>query len=597
MGMITYFSYNQTMKKESIKDLIYSLFKSKREFVTANIVAILAVIVSLPIPLFIPMLIDELVLKKSSTLISHIDQFFGKHDAIFYMVVTLLLTIALRGLYTLLTVIQTYLFTKISKESISSLQKRIVSYLTGVKMSEYEKFGSGKIASLLVVDVKTVDDFLSITVNKFIVSVFVILGVGAMLLYIDWKLGLFILTFMPMVTFITKRIARKVGYYKRLENKAISNFQDELGENLELFWQIKASNKEEILKRNLIEKIEKIKKSSIEFKYRSEAAGLFSYFLFLLGFELFRTGGVLSVYVEDISVGRMLGIFGYMWVIAQPFSEVLSITYAYTNAKEALDRINTIFDMEQEKVYPCKKNPFANTKTNSLKLKDVSFSYKEGVKILDHINIEANRREKIAIAGESGGGKSTIASLIQSGDILFDDISYKEIGFKTIREHVYLTLQNPLIFDGTIRYNLTLGADVDEEKLLKAIKMAELDEFINSLEHGLDEKVGKNGVRLSGGQRQRLAIARMIVKEPNIVILDESTSSLDVETERRLFENLSSFLNERTTIIIAHRLSTIKDANRIYLLDDGKVAESGSFEELMKMDGKFARYIKKDSLC
>jgi ATP-binding cassette subfamily C protein len=590
------------MKKESLKDLIKSLFESKREFVLANIMAIVAVVVSLPIPLLIPMLIDEIILKKSSALTGFISQFFGKGDALFYIVVVLLATIFLMAVYTFFNVIQSYLFAKISKHSIANLQKRVVSYLTGVKMSEYENFGAGKISSLLVVDVKTVDDFLSITVNKFIISILVILGVGGVLLYIDWKLGLFILIFMPIVTYITKLISKKVGFYKRMENRAISNFQDELGENLELFWQVKASNKEDVLKRSLIQKIEQIKKSSIDFKFKSEASALLSYFLFLVGFEIFRSGGIFSVYVGDLSVGRMLGIFGYMWVISQPFSEVLSITYAYTNAKEALHRINTIFDMQKEREYPCKINPFLNSKTNSLELKDVTFSYQDGVKVLDGINIEAKRGEKIAIVGESGGGKSTIASLIvgfyepQGGDILFDGISYKEIGFKTIREHVYLTLQNPLIFDGTIRYNLTLGEDIDEEKLHNAIQIAQLDKLINSLEYGLDERVGKNGVRLSGGQRQRLAIARMIVKEPNIVILDESTSSLDVETESKLFENLSSFLNKRTTIIIAHRLSTIKEADKIYLLEQGKVVESGSYDELIKKEGIFSRYIKKDRL-
>jgi ATP-binding cassette subfamily C protein len=150
-----------------------------------------------------------------------------------------------------------------------------------------------------------------------------------------------------------------------------------------------------------------------------------------------------------------------------------------------------------------------------------------------------------------------------------------------------------MLFNNTIRHNLTFGKEVDEAHLLEAIKVAQLEEFINGLDEGLDTIVGKNGVKLSGGQRQRLSIARMLIANPNVVILDESTSSLDVNTEESLFLDLSSFLKERTTIIIAHRLSTITQADYIYVLDDGRIVEEGSYEKLLALDGQFSEYVNK----
>jgi ATP-binding cassette subfamily C protein len=410
---------------------------------------------------------------------------------------------------------------------------------------------------------------------------------------------MFILTLMPFIAFITKFMAKKVGVIKRQENKKIELFQDELGESMELFWQVKASNEEQSFRQRLIEKSDDIKEKSIEFKYKSEFFALISYFLFLAGFEMFRSAGIISVEYGELTIGKMLGIFGYLWVIMAPFQEILSIQYAYHTAKAALDRINGIFDMKLEPEYKEIKNPFKDTLTNSLEIKNLNFSYQKENQTLKDINIKAKKGKKIAIVGETGGGKSTLASLIvgfyqpDSGEILYDGVNYDEIGLDLIRQNVFLVLQSPLLFNNTIRYNLTFGKDVSESELKEAIKVAQLESFIASLENGLDEIVGKNGVKLSGGQRQRLSIARMLIAKPNIVILDESTSSLDVQTEDNLFLELSSFLKQRTTIIIAHRLSTITKADYIYLLKDGSVSEEGGYDELLKADGLFARYVKK----
>ncbi|HIP46820.1 MAG TPA: ABC transporter ATP-binding protein, partial [Campylobacterales bacterium] len=344
---------------------------------------------------------------------------------------------------------------------------------------------------------------------------------------------------------------------------------------------------------------EGMKDAAINFKFKNEVAMMFSFFLFLGAFELFRSAGVLSVEYRDLTIGMMLAMFGYLWVIMNPLQEIISIQYSYHNAKAALERINAVFAMKKEPVYAHNKNPFEGTSSNSIELKDVNFSYEEGKYSLNDINIKAQKGQKIAIVGETGSGKTTLAQLLvgfyqpREGEILFDGVDYKEIGLDVVRQNVFLVLQSPMLFNNTIRYNLTFGKEVEEEHLQKAIGVAQLEEFINGLDDKLDTIVGKNGVKLSGGQRQRLSLARMLIANPNIVILDESTSSLDVNTEETLFSELSSFLKERTTIIIAHRLSTITQADYIYVLDKGRVIEEGKYDTLLAQNGKFSEYVNK----
>lgn len=239
-------------------------------------------------------------------------------------------------------------------------------------------------------------------------------------------------------------------------------------------------------------------------------------------------------------------------------------------------------------------NPFATTKTNAVELDNIIFEYEKGKEILNLSNISIEQGKKIAIVGASGSGKTTLAHLIvglyplTKGDIKFDNISIKDIGLDIVQDNVYLVLQNPQLFNDTIKRNLTLGEEIPLDQIKYALKVAQLDSFIETLQDGLETQIGKHGIRLSGGQRQRLSIARMVIQNPNVVILDESTSALDVHTESKLFEALENYLENKTTIIIAHRLSTVRKADYIYVLDNGIVVEKGNIKELESKEGFFS---------
>jgi ATP-binding cassette subfamily C protein len=209
------------------------------------------------------------------------------------------------------------------------------------------------------------------------------------------------------------------------------------------------------------------------------------------------------------------------------------------------------------------------------------------------LNIEAGQR--VALVGASGGGKSTLVQVLlglyqpQQGQICFDGVPVQKLGLEVVREHVATVLQHPVLFNDSVRNNLTLGRDYPDERLWEALGAAQMEDSVRDMPQQLDSQLGRQGVRLSGGQRQRLAIARLLLGDPQVVIFDEATSALDTETEAHLHEALKPFLEGRTVLIIAHRLSAVKQAGHVYVFENGQIAEQGSHRDLLKADGLYSR--------
>ncbi len=583
----------------TFKDIFKEIKKYKKELLLANLVALFAVIISTPVPLLMPLLVDEILLKKPGIIVNSLNSIFtSTHEPYFYVFIILFSVLALRTLFFILNFYQTKLFTIISKNVTYKIRQELLSHISKVSLKDFEFVGTGSITSKLLIDVDTLDDFLGSAISRFVISSLTIIGVGFVLLMIHWQLALFILILNPFVVMLTTKIARKVSKLKKEQNRAYEIFSESLSEALELFTQIKSLNREKKFFSKVIKDAKNMRDNSIKFGYKSDGASRFSFLVFLSGFEVFRAASILVVAYSDLTIGLMLAIFSYLWVMMSPIQEILNIQYAYHNAQISLRRINKIFALHVEEELQKPIDPFVDNSTNKITIKNLSFSYDDRKNILKSIDMEIEKGKKIAIIGASGSGKTTLAHLLvglyplQEGDILFDDISSKDIGLSLIRENIFLVLQSPQLFNDTIAKNLTFGATVSKEELDFAINIAQLREFIDSLEEGLDTQIGRDGVKLSGGQRQRISIARMVLKNPNIVILDESTSALDVHTELKLFEGLESYLKDKTTIIIAHRLSTIRNADYIYVLEDGVISEEGSSKELLEQEGLFHDYIK-----
>ncbi len=399
----------------------------------------------------------------------------------------------------------------------------------------------------------------------------------------------------PAVIYFTTVIGKRVKELKRRENRAYELFQGALTETLDAIQQIPASNREQYYLSSLMNSAKQVRDDSSAFEWKSEAAGRFSFLIFLVGFDLFRAVSMLMVVFSDLSIGQMMAVFGYLWFMMGPVQEVLGMQYSYYGAKAALKRLNRILALQQEPNYSALENPFKGQERIAIDIEDVHFGYEDGTELLKGISLSVEAGQKIALVGASGGGNSTLVQVLlglytpQSGQIRFNGVPVERIGLSVVRDNVPTVLQHPALFNGSIRSNLCMGRAFSDEQLWDALKTAQLAEFIKSLDGELDAVVGRQGVKLSGGERQRIAVARMVLSEPKVVILDEATSALDTQTESALHGALTTFLANRTTIIVAHRLSAVKQADDVYVFEDGQVAEEGDHQELIKQDGLYSR--------
>jgi ATP-binding cassette subfamily C protein len=577
-------------------ELTQMVVAHRRELIAANLIAVCGAIASVPVPLLIPLLVDEVLLDKPGVAISVMNSLFplSWHGPVLYILAILLLTVTLRLIALLLNVWQTWQFTCISKHVIFQIRRSLLLRLERISMSAYETLGSGTVASHLVTDLETVDNFISVTTSKFLVAILSILGTAIVLLWINWPLALFILFLNPLVIYFTMVFGRQVKHLKKRENSAFQAFQESLQETLDAIQQIRASNRERHYIQRIIDKSEHIRYHSTAFTWKSDAANRLSFVIFLFGFDIFRAVSMFMVLWSDLSIGEMLGVFAYLWFMMGPVQEVLGIQYAYHGAQGALSRINEMLRVELEPAYPHKRNPFIGRKTVSVRLEQLSFAYGSGPEVLKQISLYIPAGEKVALVGASGGGKTTLVQILlglypaSAGRVLFDQVPVQDIGMDVVRDHVATVLQHPALLNESIRINLTLGREMPDHKLWEALTIAQLRTTIEAMPAGLDTLIGRFGVRLSGGQRQRLAIARMVLTDPSVVILDEATSALDTTTESNLHRALNDFLQGRTTIIIAHRLSAVRQADRVLVFEDGRIVEQGRHEELLRQNGLYS---------
>lgn len=548
---------------------------------------------AVPIPLLMPLLVDEVLLHKPGKLTALLTHLFPADwlgDVSIILLVTGT-TICLRLSSLLLGVATTRIFVGLSKHVTLGVRQALLDKLGRIRMQVYEHLGAGQVTARLLTDIETLDKFFGETIARVLVAVLSVIGVAAVLLWMHWQLALIILLLNPFVIGLTMMLGKKVKQWKQRENGAFELLSQSVSETLEVMQQLRASNSDRRFLARAKQAAEAVREAATASGWKSDALSRLSFGVFLVGFELFRAVAMCMVLFSDLSVGQMIAVFGYLWFMMGPVQELLSVQVSYYAANAALGRINQVLEAEEEPQFPATVQALTPRAPASIQLQHVSFAYAEGEAILEDVSLRIAPGEQVALVGVSGAGKSTLVQLLlglyapNQGHILFNGLPVDQLGYAQIREHIGVVLQHPMLFNDSVRHNLTMDGHYDDAALWQALEVAQLAQFVRDLPQGLETPLGRSGVKLSGGQRQRLAIARMMLKQPQIVVLDEATSMLDTHTESLLHEAMRAFLKGRTTLIIAHRLSAIKQAERILVFDQGQIIEEGQHDQLVLQAG------------
>ncbi|MBU2495426.1 MAG: ABC transporter ATP-binding protein [Candidatus Omnitrophota bacterium] len=513
----------------------------------------------------------------------------------------LFLVIALAGASLLrrgIDIIINYLAPKVGTGVTNDIRKRLFQKLQEMSVAYYDRVSVGQLMSRITSDVEVMHGFVIQVTQGFLVNVFLVIAIGSMLFYMNPKLAILVLIPIPFVfigtVFFWKRIYP--NYYKYWDsNSKLGSMLNGVLSGIRL---VKVFGQEKREARRFFKAADYVRETRIKVDTK---VGIFS----PLMAYVFGLGGLIVWFVGGrdvlngwISLGTLMAFLGYIAMFYAPLGSLAMFSNWVTQFATASQRIFEILDMPSE----VQDEPDAISCphiSGAIEMSDVWFGYDPYNPVIKGISLKIKAGEKIGIVGRSGSGKTTLVNLlcrfyeIQRGEIKIDGVSVRRFKRPEILQQIGLVLQEPFLFRGSIKDNLAYGMPgAGWEDILNASRAANCHDFIMKLPEGYDTQLGERGAGLSGGEKQRVSIARALLCNPRILILDEATSSVDTESEREIQRALRIIGAGRTVISIAHRLSTLKDANRIYVIDSGRLVEFGAHEELMKRPGVYYKLVK-----
>ncbi|MFV5690235.1 ABC transporter ATP-binding protein [Flavobacterium sp. ZT3R25] len=485
------------------------------------------------------------------------------------------------------------LFVNFTEHTLANLRLALYSNLVKLPMSFFSQKRVGELNSRISSDITQIQDTLTSTIAEFLRQFILIIGGVLLLANESIKLTLLMLSVVPLVAVAAVIFGRFIRKYSKNVQDKVAESQVIVEETMQGISIVKAFANEwyEIARYN--GKIKEVVKIAIKGgKYRGYFASFIIFCLFGAIVAVVWFGVRLSISGE-MSVGQLISFVLYSTFVGASFGGIAELYAQIQKAIGATERVFELLDETPEKINSIQNASYTNKIKGNVTFKNVAFSYhsRKEIKVLKDVSFTANYGQKIAIVGPSGTGKSTIASLllrfynIDSGEILVDGKNIYDYDLENLRGNMSIVPQDVILFGGTIKENIAYGKpDATEEEILLAAKQANALNFIEGFPEKFETVVGERGIKLSGGQRQRIAIARALLKNPSILILDEATSSLDSESEKLVQEALEILMQGRTSIIIAHRLSTIRSADQILVLDNGKITEQGTHQELITLE-------------
>ena len=472
---------------------------------------------------------------------------------------------------------------------ITKIRIKLFRHISSLSLSFFNNIKTAELSSILIRDIAGMRVAFSQSLQKIIVEPISIISFIFLLFIINIKFTILVLVIIPISGFFSYKVGQSIRRKSKrtsIQSAGILNIIKETLNNIKI---VKIFNLENTENKNFIKENNKYfnlifnqSKLSHLLTPINETIGL------IVGILLIWFGGISVLEDGTMKSEDFIKFILLLFAMLQPIRKLANVNVLFQNGIAAAERVFTIFDNEdkiQESNTPVKIDSFKK----SINFKNVNFKYENNNNtILEDINFEIIKGQTIAIVGKSGAGKTTLTDLLPrfydptDGDIFVDSLNLKDLALKDLRNLFGIVTQNVILFNDTIRNNIIQGNEnATDADIEKAIKSSNLEDLIDKLDHGLDTYIGENGVKLSGGEKQRLSIARALIKNPDILILDEATASLDSESEKKVHAAIDNLIIDRTVIIIAHRLSTIVNANKILVMDNGKIINVGSHEELL----------------
>jgi len=489
------------------------------------------------------------------------------------------------------TFMQAYFTAYIGQDTIRRFREKMVANLLNLDMDFFNEFRTGELISRTTNDIDRIRSIVSSIIPELTRESVTIIGLLCVVIYQSPKLAFFALVVMPVAIYPISRLAKRMKKISKQSQEKTSDITSALSEiftNIEI---IKANNAQEYEHSRFVDENNKFFKLNLKSVKIEQLVSPLMETIGSVGVAAVIIIGGKDVIDGHINMGAFFSFLTALFMLYTPLKRIVNIYNKMQDAIAASER--TFFLMDKVSQIKDGQNEL-NEEINLIKFNDVRLSYGDK-EVLKGINLEANKSEFIALVGSSGGGKSSLMNLlmrfydVNGGEILINGINLKDIKIRSLRQNIGLVTQRVYIFNDTIAKNVAYGREFNEDAVINALKLANAYEFVSKLDNGINTILNEFGTNLSGGQRQRIAIARALYQNPQILIFDEATSALDNESEKEITKAINNLRSKKIIFVIAHRLSTVENADKIAVLSDGKIIDSGSDEELSKRSEIYAR--------
>ncbi|WP_107797201.1 ABC transporter ATP-binding protein [Campylobacter concisus] len=489
------------------------------------------------------------------------------------------------------TFMQAYFTAYIGQDTIRRFREKMVANLLNLDMDFFNEFRTGELISRTTNDIDRIRSIVSSMIPELTREFITIIGLLCVVIYQSPKLAFFALVVMPVAIYPISRLAKRMKKISKQSQEKTSDITSALSEiftNIEI---IKANNAQEYEHSRFVDENNKFFRLNLKSVKIEQLVSPLMETIGSIGVAAVIIIGGKDVIDGHINMGAFFSFLTALFMLYTPLKRIVNIYNKMQDAIAAsertfflMDKVSQIKDGQKE----------LNEEINLIKFNDVRLSYGDK-EVLKGINLEANKSEFIALVGSSGGGKSSLMNLlmrfydVNDGEILINGINLKDIKIRSLRQNIGLVTQRVYIFNDTVAKNVAYGREFNEDAVINALKLANAYEFVSKLDNGINTILNEFGTNLSGGQRQRIAIARALYQNPQILIFDEATSALDNESEKEITKAINNLRSKKIIFVIAHRLSTVENADKIAVLSDGKIIDSGSDEELSKRNEIYAR--------